>query len=102
MDRRKLLAVSQYIQMASALALAILLWMGAIEVWHIMAAAFVSGVGQAFGGPAYQALIPSLVEEKDLPNGIALMSIQFNLASVVDVRSGVSSSTVSARRLASA
>ena len=83
MDRRKLLAVSQYIQMASALALAILLWMGAIEVWHIMAAAFVSGVGQAFGGPAYQALIPSLVEEKDLPNGIALMSIQFNLASVV-------------------
>ena len=67
MDRRKLLAVSQYIQMASALALAILLWMDVIEVWHIMAAAFVSGVGQAFGGPAYQALIPSLVEEKDLP-----------------------------------
>ena len=83
MDRRKLLAVSQYIQMASALALAVLLWMGVIEVWHIMAAAFLSGVGQAFGGPAYQALIPSLVEEKDLPNAIALMSIQFNLASVV-------------------
>ena len=83
MDRRKLLAVSQYIQMASALALAVLLWMGVIEVWHIMAAAFLSGVGQAFGGPAYQALIPSLVDEKDLPNAIALMSIQFNLASVV-------------------
>ncbi len=83
MDRRKLLAVSQYIQMASALALAILLWMDVIEVWHIMAAAFVSGVGQAFGGPAYQALIPSLVEEKDLPNAIALMSIQFNLATVI-------------------
>lgn len=83
MDRRKLLAVSQYIQMASASALAILLWAGAIEVWHIMAAAFLSGIGQAFGGPAYQALIPSLVEEKDLPNAIALMSIQFNLASVI-------------------
>ena len=83
MDRRKLLAVSQYIQMAGALTLAVLLWMDAIEVWHIMAAAVFSGVGQAFGGPAYQALIPSLVEEKDLPNAIALMSIQFNLASVV-------------------
>lgn len=83
MDRRKLLTVSQYIQMVSAFSLAILLWMNAIEVWHIMAAAFISGIGQAFGGPAYQALIPSLVEEKDLPNAIALMSIQFNLASVI-------------------
>ena len=80
MDRRKLLAISQYIQMASALTLAVLLWLDMIAVWHIMAAAFVSGVGQAFGGPAFQALIPSLVEKKDLPNGIALMTIQFPLA----------------------
>jgi len=43
----------------------------------------VAGLGQAFGGPAYQALIPSLVAKKDLPNAIALNSIQFNLARVV-------------------
>src|SRR5260370_33615445 len=43
----------------------------------------VAGLGQAFGGPAYQALIPSLVQKKDLPNAIALNSIQFNLARVV-------------------
>jgi predicted MFS family arabinose efflux permease len=42
----------------------------------------VTGLGQAFGGPAYQALIPSLVQKKDLPNAIALNSIQFNLARV--------------------
>ena len=40
------------------------------------------GCAQAFGGPAYQSLIPSLVEKKDLPNAIALNSIQFNLARV--------------------
>jgi predicted MFS family arabinose efflux permease len=82
-DRRKLLLGSQYVQMTSAFVLAVLLWMDVIKVWHIMAAALATGVGQAFGGPAYQALIPSLVEEKDLPNAIALMSIQFNLARVV-------------------
>jgi predicted MFS family arabinose efflux permease len=38
---------------------------------------------QAFGGPAYQSLIPMLVDEKDLPNAIALNSIQFQLARVV-------------------
>jgi hypothetical protein len=40
---------------------------------------FISGCGQAFGGPAYQALIPSLVPRRDLPNAIALNSTQFNL-----------------------
>jgi predicted MFS family arabinose efflux permease len=44
---------------------------------------FVSGLAQAFGGPAYQALIPSLVEREDMPNAIALNSIQFNLAVTV-------------------
>jgi predicted MFS family arabinose efflux permease len=82
-DRRKLLLGSQYVQMTSALVLAVLLWMNVIQVWHIMVAALATGVGQAFGGPAYQALIPSLVEKEDLPNAIALMSIQFNLARVV-------------------
>jgi predicted MFS family arabinose efflux permease len=82
-DRRKLLLGSQYVQMTSALVLAVLLWMNVIQVWHIMVAALATGVGQAFGGPAYQALIPSLVDKEDLPNAIALMSIQFNLARVV-------------------
>ena len=83
MDRRKLLIVSQIVQMSSAAALAALIWIGHIEIWHILAAAFVTGTGQAFGGPAYQALIPSLIAKKDLPNAIALMSIQFNLAAVI-------------------
>jgi predicted MFS family arabinose efflux permease len=40
-------------------------------------------VAQSFGGPAYQALIPSLVDKKDLPNAVALNSIQFNVARVL-------------------
>lgn len=83
MDRRHLLLGSQFVQMASALTLAVLLSLDMLEIWHILAAAFTTGMGQAFGGPAYQALIPSLVDEEDLPNAIALMSIQFNLASVI-------------------
>ena len=41
------------------------------------------GTAQSFGGPAYSALVPSLVEKEDLPNAIALNSIQFNLARVI-------------------
>ena len=38
---------------------------------------------QAFGGPAYQSLIPSLVGKQDLTNAIALNSIQFNVARMI-------------------
>ncbi len=80
MDRRYLLIGSQVMQMVAALGLAVLFQLDLIEVWHILVAAFMAGLGQAFGGPAYQALMPSLVPKRHLPNAIALLSIQFNLA----------------------
>jgi len=79
-ERRKILLMSQYIQMASAAALTMLVALGVVHVWQILCLSFVSGLAQAFGGPAYQALIPTLVEREDMPNAIALNSIQFNLA----------------------
>ena len=82
-ERRKILLISQYIQMASAAALTLLVTFGVVHVWQILCLSFVSGFAQAFGGPAYQALIPTLVDREDMPNAIALNSIQFNLAVTV-------------------
>jgi MFS family permease len=82
-DRRRTLLTSQYIQMATATTLAILVFTGVVQIWHILLLSFTTGLAQAFGGPAYQALIPSLVEKKDLPNAVALNSIQFNVARVL-------------------
>jgi predicted MFS family arabinose efflux permease len=82
-ERRKILLVSQYIQMASAAILTLLVATGTVHVWHILCLSFVSGLAQAFGGPAYSALIPTLVDRDDMPNAIALNSIQFNLAVTV-------------------
>ena len=81
-DRRRLLLGSQYVQMGTALTLAALVFWGKVEIWHILTLSFIAGLAQAFGGPAYQSLVPTLVEKKDLPNAIALNSIQFNLARV--------------------
>ena len=81
-DRRRVLLGSQLIQMSTAFTLAALVYFNKVYVAEILALSFIAGLGQAFGGPAYQALIPSLVQKKDLPNAIALNSIQFNLARV--------------------
>jgi predicted MFS family arabinose efflux permease len=82
-DRRGLLLASQVVQMSSALLLALLAGLGVVRVWHILCLSFVAGLGQAFGAPAYQALLPSLVKVEDLSNAIAMNSIQFNLARVI-------------------
>jgi MFS family permease len=81
-DRRHVLLGSQLVQMSTAFTLTALIYFHRVRVEYILLLSFVAGLGQAFGGPAYQALIPSLVEKKDLPNAIALNSIQFNLARV--------------------
>jgi len=82
-ERRKILLGSQYVQMATAGILTLLVTTGLVHVWHILCLSFISGLAQAFGGPAYQALIPTLVEKYDMTNAIALNSIQFNVAVMV-------------------
>jgi len=82
-DRRQTLLSSQYVQMSTAAALALIVYLDVVKIWYILALSFVTGLAQAFGGPAYQSLIPSLVDKKDLPNAVALNSIQFNVARVI-------------------
>jgi MFS family permease len=82
-DRRRILLTSQWLQLTYAFILAALVYFGLTAVWPILLLSFLTGCAQAFGGPAYQALVPMLVERRDLANAIALNSIQFNLARVV-------------------
>jgi predicted MFS family arabinose efflux permease len=84
-DRRRILITSQFSQLIFALALALLAFFDirSILVTSALVLSFLTGCVQAFGGPAYQSLIPMLVEKKDLQNAIALNSIQFHLARVV-------------------
>jgi len=82
-DRRRILLGSQVVQLSSAFLLAALVALGRIHVWHILVLSLAVGLAQSFGGPAYQALVPTLVDREDLPNAVALNSIQFNLARVI-------------------
>ncbi len=82
-DRRHLLMGSQALQMACALTLTALVFFDVVQVRYILVLSFMSGLAQAFGGPAFQSLVPSLVPRQHLPNAVALNSIQFNLAQMV-------------------
>ena len=81
MERRKILLASQYVQMASA---TILTDSGrhrtGSRLAHPLSVVHVSGLPRRSADRRTQALIPTLVEREDMPNAIALNSIQFNLA----------------------
>ena len=90
-DRRRILLTSQWTQLTCAFTLAALAALkvpSMLLVGSALVLSFLIGCAQSFGGPAYQALIPALVEKRDLPNAIALNSIQFQLARVVGATIG--------------
>ena len=82
-DKRQMMLLSQYGQMATAFTLAALVYFDVVRIWYVLALSCITGFVQAFGGPAYQSLLPLLVEKRHVPNAIALNSIQFNLARVI-------------------
>jgi len=82
-ERRKIMLASQYLQMTFAFILALLLWTHTVKIWHIFLLSFLTGSAQSFSGPAYASLLPLLVKREDVPNAIAMNSMQFNLARVI-------------------
>jgi predicted MFS family arabinose efflux permease len=83
LERRKIMLLSQYLQMAFALVLAALVYTNTVKVWHIFLLSFLTGSAQSFSGPAYISLLPLLVRREDVSNAIAMNSMQFNLARVI-------------------
>jgi MFS family permease len=82
-DRRRLLIYTQVVAGLAALALATLVWMGAINRWMVLAFSFVTGCCMALASPSYLALTFDLVGREDLANAIALNSAQFQLSRVL-------------------
>jgi MFS family permease len=78
-NRRSMLICTQALLMLQSLTLAGLVLSGAVEVWHLLALAFFSGLVNAFDAPARQSFVIDMIEQKeDLGNAIALNSAIFN------------------------
>jgi MFS family permease len=83
-NRRPLLIATQGFAMLQALALAIFVLTGTIQVWQIIALSVLLGVVNAFDIPVRQSFIIELVDRKeDLSNAIALNSSMVNGARLI-------------------
>src|SRR5947209_3464455 len=81
-DRKRLIVITQSVMLASAAALAAITATGLSRVWPIYALTALASAAIAFDNPARQALMPSLVPEKDFPNAVSLGFVSFQIAMV--------------------
>lgn len=79
-DRRRVLLVSNTLQMAFAGALLGLYLLGHLGIGAILVIAFLTGLAQSQSAPTYQAVLTSLVPPPEIPKAVALNSLQFNLS----------------------
>jgi predicted MFS family arabinose efflux permease len=82
--KRNLMLVTQSAMLILAFILAGLVFTNVIQPWMIIVLAFLLGIANAFDGPARNAFVVSLVEDRaDLTNAMALNSGMFNIAIVL-------------------
>jgi MFS family permease len=83
LDRRKVLICTQAAMGLLALGLGLLVVTGLVRLWHVYVFAFFLGCAAAFDSPARQTFVSELVEERYLPNAVALNSTSFNAARMI-------------------
>jgi len=64
-------------------AVGVLVWLHAIHLWNLYVLAFAFGVADAFGLPAFQSLLPQLVERDQLPSANAAFQGVFQTATMI-------------------
>jgi MFS family permease len=79
-DRQRVVLVSQLVAMAFALAVAVLAFADALPIWLVLVLSLGMGVATAFTAPASGALVPAMVEPRDLGSAVALNSMTYNIA----------------------
>ena len=95
MDRQRLIMFSQVVMLCQALALALLVTTGTVQVWHVMIISFISGSMFGFSSPTRQAVVPDLVGKADLMNAIALnMTVMHSMRIFGPTLAGVLIATV--------
>jgi MFS family permease len=82
-DRRKMAILTQFALGIVALVLGVTTAWGVVTLWMIFGLVIMQSVAVAFDGPARQALIPSLVPRKDLPNAYSLTSIASKVGGIL-------------------
>jgi MFS family permease len=81
-DNRRVVIVTQTVQMVFSAVLAAITLLGHVQLWEVYAIAVLTGAALVFDAPSRQNLTFQMVGRDELPNAIALNSSLFNTARI--------------------
>ncbi|AJA47147.1 major facilitator superfamily protein [Clostridium pasteurianum DSM 525 = ATCC 6013] len=81
--KKKLLLITQFLQMLQAFVFAILILSGHIKYWHVLILAGIYGIVQTFDMPTRQSFFIELVGKEDLISAIGMNSTIVNIARIL-------------------
>ncbi len=82
-NKRTVLVLAQIILGATAIFLAVAIWMGFIEYWMILAVALVNGFVSCLEMPTRQSIVSNVVPPEALPAAVPVNAMTFNVARVL-------------------
>lgn len=88
LDRRRFLIGVQLLLASVSAALVVLSYLGLMSVTALVALTFVGGIGAALMAPTWQAIVPELVEPRDMKGAVALNSLGINIARSIGPAAG--------------
>ncbi len=83
LPKRRVLIGTQAALMIQALALAVLVWSGYAQYWHVAVLATCYGLANTLDMPTRQSFVVEMASKEDLPNAIALNSTMVSGARMV-------------------
>ncbi len=78
--KRKILLIINSVMIFPPIAIAIVIWLGVIQVWHVILLAFIAGGLGGIMMPTMMSFIVELTGKKELARAVPLNSFMFNLS----------------------
>ena len=82
-DRKFLMQTTQAGLLIASAIMAVIVFSGQLQLWHLFAFTFITGIAWAFNNPVRQSIVPNLIPKHDMMNALALNSAGFNITRIV-------------------
>ncbi len=82
-DRRRILILTKWANLLLSIAIALIVTSGSVELWHIYVWMLLRGATQVFDQPARYSMVPSILPDNLVTQGMALLSSTQNFMRIL-------------------
>ena len=83
LDRKKLIVATQFLNLACAVAMVVLLMLGLVQYWYAYVVIVIPGIGWSLDMPSRRSLVMDIIGPSGLTNGVALDSVGMHTSKMI-------------------